>query len=708
MKQVVQDQRAGTVEVAEVPPPVLHAPGVLVALEASVISSGTERAKVEMGERSLIGKARARPDMVRKVVDQVQTQGLRDTVALVRDRLGTPQPLGYSASGTVIEVGAGAKGLAPGLRVGCGGAGFANHAEVVYVPASLCAAIPDDVTSEQAAFATVASIALHGLRQATLHQGDLVAVSGLGLIGQLTVRLALAYGHPVVGVDPSPLARDEVAELGVNVFEPDDERLASLGADAVLLTAATSSDEPIGQAPTWCRDRGVVVVVGDVGLQMPRAPYYDREVEVRFSRSYGPGRYDPEYEEKGHDYPVGYVRWTEGRNLEEILRLLATGRLVVDDLITGRYPLERAPDAYHRLAHGDRARALLLTYSRPLDERVDPTISLPAMPNKTVGSRVKISVCGAGNFARKTLLPGLQATNGVEWVSIATATGVTASHVGKTKGFRRASADALEVATDPEADAVVIATRHDSHSELAAAAAKDGKFVFVEKPLAVCRREFDTLLESPGHDRIVTGFNRRWSPALMDLSRRLRSRRGPLTIQVRVNAGSLPEGHWADDPEQGGRVVGEMCHFLDAACFLADAPAQELTAVGSGRRAPVIEDTVQALLRYADGTTAAIAYLANGGAALPKERIELHWDGQSAVVDDFRRWHLFGKTESREGGRRQDKGHRRLLAEFVRFAAEGGVSPVPFHQATHVTDLSFAVIESMAKGEPVTPAPAAW
>lgn len=707
MKQVVQDQSAGKIQVLDVPPPILQAEGALIALDASVISSGTERAKVEMGERSLIGKARARPDLVRKVADQVQRDGLRDTIDLVRDRLGAPQPLGYSAAGRVLQVGDRAPGLQPGQLVACGGAGWANHAEVVYVPATLCAPVPAGVAAEQAAFATIGSIALHGLRQASLHQGDVVVVSGLGLVGQLAVRLAIGYGHQVIGVDPAPIAREEVACLGVPVFEPTDAALTRVAADAVLLTAATTSDDPVAQAPTWCRDRGVVVVVGDVGLGLARAPYYDREVELRFSRSYGPGRYDSEYEERGRDYPIGYVRWTEGRNLAEVLRLIAIGRLEVEDLISERYPLEHAAAAYDRLAHGERSRALVLTYSSSDDTRVRPVVPLASHSNP-LRERLRVGVCGAGNFARKTLLPGLEATGRVSWSAIATATGVSATHVGTARSFQRATSEPLEVCSDPDTDAVVIATRHDTHAGLAACAAANGKFVFVEKPLAITRDELASLEKTEGAGRIVSGFNRRWSPAALGVADLLARRSGPLLVQIRVNAGRLPSGHWADTPEQGGRLIGELCHFIDLACHLTGLAATRVSVASASVRAPSIEDTAQVLLQFEDGSSAALAYFANGGRAMAKERVELHWDGHSAVIDDFRRWQTYADVEKEQGGRRQDKGHRRLLTEFVRYSLDGGESPVPFHQAVHVTDVSLCVVEAMTHGMAVEPALAAW
>jgi predicted dehydrogenase/threonine dehydrogenase-like Zn-dependent dehydrogenase len=705
MRQVVQDQGAGTVSVVDVPAPVLHPAGVLVALQASVISSGTERSKIEMGEKSLLGKARARPELAKKVLDQARRDGLRNTAALVRDRLSTPQPLGYSAAGVVLEVGDQAAGLRPGMLVACAGAGYANHAELVYVPATLCAAVPDGVPASSAAFATLGSIALHGIRQAQLTAGELVVVSGLGLVGQLTVRLLLAYGHPVVGVDPSPPARKEVATLGVTTYSPTDAALPRLAADAVLLTAATSSSEPVTAAPTWCRDRGRIVIVGDVGLEMQRAPYYDAEVDLRFSRSYGPGRYDPEYEEKGRDYPIGYVRWTEGRNLAEVLRLLAAGRFEVEDLVTKRYPLNDAPTAYQRLSAGGRVRALLLEYGPP------PTLGPVPLAAASPGGQVdhlRVGLCGAGNFARKVLIPALSATNVVSWASIATASGLTARHVGAQKGFRSAVGSAEEVVSDPDADAIVIATRHDTHAQLALLAAAEKRFAYVEKPLAITWEELAELDAASGTERLVVGFNRRCAPATVALAERLRGRLGAVALDIRVNAGRLPAGHWAREPEQGGRLVGELCHFIDLACHLVGGPIAVVVAAAAPVSTPRAVETAQVLLSFVDGSTAVISYVADGGAALPKERVELHWDGTSAVIDDFRELQVLSTKKRIEKSKGQDKGHRALIAAFVDFARGRGESPVPFHQASHTSAATLAVLDGIATGEPQRLTPVTW
>lgn len=702
MRQVVQDQGEGTVSVIDVPAPLLQPYGVLIETSASVISSGTERSKVAMGEKSLVAKARARPDLAKKVLEQARKDGIRATVDLVKDRLGTPQPLGYSAAGVVQRVGTSASGFEPGQLVAVGGAGFANHAEVNYVPSTLAAVVPEGVSADSAAFATLGAIAMHGIRQASLSAGELVAVSGLGLIGQLAVRLLRAYGHPVVGIDPSLAAREEVSVLGVEVRDPDDSALTRLGADAVLLTAATSSDEPIQAAPQWCRDRARVVVVGDVGLSLNRPPYYDGEVDLRFSRSYGPGRYDPGYEELGRDYPIGYVRWTEGRNLQEFLRLLGEGLLDVSDLIDARYAVTAAPAAYERLAHGGRARAILLEY--PAHEARVPVAPASQPARRAVGrqdgEKLRISACGAGNFARRTLFPAFESTGLVSWAYVSTSSGLTATHVAKQRGFvGGAVATAAEALMQPDVDAAIIATRHDTHAELAQIAASRDLPVYIEKPLAVTPEELNQLLDVSGSSFLTTGFNRRGAAPVQAAMPALRTRREPGMVQIRVNAGRLPPGHWADAAEQGGRIVGEVCHFVDLACYLLDSPVTRVIALSAGGRPPQMQDTLQILMGHGDGSASTIAYVANGSPLVNKERIEVHWDGKSLLIEDFRSWQLtVGGSLKRGRIRRQDKGHASLVASFVAFARGNAANPVPIHQAAHVTRVTFAIVESLAAG----------
>lgn len=697
MKQVLIDQRDGRVFVDEVPPPVADDHSVLIAVEASIISSGTERAKVEMGERSLLEKARSRPDLVRQVVANAQRDGIRATANLVRERLSTPQPLGYSAAGRVLEVGRLVEGVRPGQLVACGGAGYANHAEVVAVPWTLVAPVPEGVSPQDAAFATVGAIALHGIRQARLTAGELVVVAGLGLIGQLAVRLLLAYGHPVIGVDPSEAARADIEALGCDAYAPDNAALGQLLADAVLLTAATPSSDLVAAAPTWCRDRPRVVVVGDVGLDVPRAPYYELEADLRFSRSYGPGRYDPSYEERGNDYPIGFVRWTEQRNLAEVLRLLATDRFRVADLVSESYTVDDAPAAYARLASAERTLALMLTYagtSSP-QRRIQIRDSEPKpVAQQQQLDHITLDVIGAGNFATRTLLPLLKADPRISFGTVVTASGTRASHVAKQYGFADASSDAEGVAARSDGDTVIIATRHSSHARLAALAAASGKAVFLEKPLAITFEELEMLGEVDGRERIMVGFNRRFAPATNALCLAMAERRGPAHLLIRISAGHLPRDHWLMDPAEGGRIVGEVCHFVDLALHLVGSDVVDVTAHGAGDR-PLLEDQLVATLEFADGSAATILYLSSGGPSLPKEYIEAHWDSQSVVIDDFRTWVAVDGKRRKGGSRKQDKGHEVEVARFLGWVRGHGRIPVPFTESLKATDATLRIARTL-------------
>jgi predicted dehydrogenase/threonine dehydrogenase-like Zn-dependent dehydrogenase len=684
MRQVFQDQRSGSFELAEVPAPACRADGVLVALHASLISAGTERSKAELGGKSLLEKARARPDLVAQAIDRARVEGVAETVRLVRERLGTPQPLGYSAAGTVVEVGALVEGLTVGQRVAVGGAGFANHAELCSVPANLVSAVPDGVDLDDACFATVGAVALQGIRQAAASPGEVVGVVGLGLVGQLTARLLHAYGHPVVGVDPSQAALARARRLPVaGGWAPDDPALPAgveeltggRGLDAVVVTAATPSSDPVRLAARLLRDRGRIVVVGDVGLVLERAPLYEKELELRLSRSYGPGRYDRAYEEHGLDYPVGYVRWTERRNLAEVVRLLSVGRLRVEDLVTHRYPVARAVEAYQTLVDpGTPSLAILLSYPAGASNR-GRTVDLQVRGGPPAGGPRAVSLLGAGNFASRVLVPLLRADGRLRLDTVVTRSGATAAHVGRRAGFARCGSDPADALDPGRAAAVVIATRHDSHAELTARALEAGLAVFVEKPLAIdgagLERVVEALRARPGI--LLVGFNRRFAGPVRALLEALPRRSGPGMVDIRVAAGTVAADHWVlDEAEGGGRVAGELCHFLDLACFLlGQAPAGVYARAGDAH-GPRRTENVSVVVDYPDRSTAVIQYHAVGGRRMPKELVEAAWDGASARIDDFRALETWtsGKARRRRW-RRQDKGHRQELAAFVDWVVDG-------------------------------------
>jgi len=683
MLQVFQDQRTGSFDVKEVPAPTCRAEWILVELHASLISSGTERSKVEMGSKSLLDKARARPDLARQVIERARVEGVGDTMRLVRQRLAAPQPLGYSAAGTVLEVGSVASGFEVGQRVAVAGAGFANHAEICAVPANLAAVVPETVDLADACFGTVGAIALQGIRQAGLSAGETVAVIGLGLVGQLTARLLHAYGHPVIGIDLSPDALRRAQELPLaGGWKPGEAGLEAgvaditqgRGVDAVIVTAATRSNDPLDLATRLLRDRGRVVVVGDVGMTLRRAPLYEKEIEVRLSRSYGPGRYDRSYEEYGHDYPIGYVRWTEQRNLAEVVRLLAVGGLTVADLVTHRFPITGAPEAYQVLADPTTpSLAILLTYPERRGKAGRTVVfdrSIPA----TVSGPHAVSLLGAGNFASRVLVPTLSADGRLRLDTVVTRSGATAAHIGRSAGFERSSSDPSSALDPTRVRAVVIATRHDSHPDLVARALEAGLGVFVEKPLAVDEAGLAQVItgyrKHPGI--LLVGFNRRFAGPTRALLQALPRRSGPGLVTIRVAAGAQAPDHWAqDDVQGGGRIAGEVCHFVDLATALLGQPPAGVYARASDDCGPRRANNVAIVIDFADRSTAAIQYQAVSGKGMPKELVEAAWDGTSAQIDDFRRlccWSGGKPTERR--WRPQDKGHRQEIAAFVDWVME--------------------------------------
>jgi predicted dehydrogenase/threonine dehydrogenase-like Zn-dependent dehydrogenase len=679
VKQVTQRLRNGRIEVLDVPEPVLLPDGVIVDVRASLISAGTERNKVETGRKSLVGKARSRPDDVRQVVEKARRDGIAETVHAVRTRLAEPSPLGYSCAGVVRTVGSRVRGLVPGDRVACGG-DRAVHAEVDSVPAQLCVRLPGSVPFEAGAFATLGSIAMHGVRQADVRLGERVAVIGLGLVGQLTGQILRASGCSVVGIDLS----SELVELALSSGAADVAYLrgdldSSLPADAVdcdavIVTAATSTSDPLVLAPELCRDRARVVLVGDVRIEFPRAPYYAKELDFRLSRSYGPGRYDREYEERGLDYPIGYVRWTERRNMAAFVDLLAAGRVDVTPLIRRRVEIAEADAAYEELLAGSSPLGIVIDY--PQHEPALPTV--PARRSAKPATSA-VGLIGTGSFATRILVPSL-AKSGFELRAVASASGVSAQAVAEGVDSARAVTPD-ELLADPELGLVVVATRHDSHAELAARALRAGKAVFVEKPPALDEEELQTLRAARDETGLplAVGFNRRFAPLVRELRDHVRGH-GPVELLYRVNAGRLAPDHWLNDPlVGGGRLVGEGCHFVDLACWLVGSRPSLVSAHVQPETdiAVAAAQSFVVSLRFPDGSLATILYSAGGASGLGKEYLEAHSEGRSAVLDDFR--HL----ELRDGRRRRrvrgggDKGHVAQFEHLRRVLAGEAVDDEP-------------------------------
>jgi predicted dehydrogenase/threonine dehydrogenase-like Zn-dependent dehydrogenase len=721
MKQLVQDWKTGLLRVLEVPSPQLTDGQLLVQTRASLISAGTERTVVEFAEKSLLEKVRARPDLVRQVIHKVQREGILSTLESVRGRLEQPLLLGYSSAGVVLEVPSGMEGFRVGDRVACAGGGYASHAEIVSVPHNLVVSLPESVSFESGAFATLGAIALQGIRLAQVRLGELVAVVGLGLVGQLTVQLLKAAGCRVAGLDPDGSRVALALRCGADAATTEANDLEALvgrlsggiGADAVLITASTPSNEPLDTAGSVARDKAVVVAVGAVGMTLPRKPYYQKELDFRISRSYGPGRYDPEYEEKGHDYPVGYVRWTENRNMEAFVQLLADRELNLDPLMSHRFPLMEAPRAYEIVTGkvSEPFLGIILEYSKQTDPRTRIDLvapqsveKLPAVATNSVGV-VRVGVLGAGSFATSVLLPALKRVAGVELRGVASARGVTARRAADRFGFRYCSSAEQEVLGDPEIDAIVIATRHHLHARQVLAALQAGKHVFVEKPLAIREEEASAIAEEmsrrPGQVLMV-GFNRRFALLAQELKAFVEGWREPVLVHYRINAGYVPPDHWTQDPaEGGGRIIGEACHFVDFVNWLAGAlpvslQVQSLPDCGRYRM-----DNVVLHLGYPDGSVGLITYLANGDRQLGKERVEAHGAGRSAVLDDFRRLELVerGRRRVRRSWLRQDKGHRSELAAFVQAARGEQAPPIPFADILAATRITFRAAELLRKGE---------
>ena len=668
MKNVVQPVAGGPVVVLDVPRPSAGPTEVLVRTLSSVISPGTERALTALAQSSLLTKARARPDLVRQVVRKARVEGIAVTAQTVRNRLAEDLSLGYSAAGVVVEVGTAVTCIRVGQLVATGGAGKASHAEFQAVPGLLCAVVPDSVRAQDAAFTTVASIALHALRLADVGPGSKVVVIGLGLIGQLAARLAMAAGCDVAGIDPAKYPRQVATGCGVLALdecgdETTDRVLAwsrGRGADAVLVCAANRSSGPVMRAPALCRDRAAVVVVGDVGLQLHRAPFYERELSLRFARSYGPGRYEPSYEAWGVDYPAGQVRWTEGRNFEAVLDLLGTGRLQVSDLVTHTYEIADAAAAYRLIEdRADPYLAIRLNY--PATPVTDAPVVVRSRPSAV--SSPAVGWVGAGAFSTGTLLPAFRAAGFDHFVAVASASGLSARRAAERHGFEKAVSGADAVIKDPEVDVVVIATPHDSHEDLVTRALTAGRHVWCEKPLALTSGGLDKIESAwqASQSQLMVGFNRRWAPAVRATQRMLAGVASPKLVVYRIAAGRVPDGHWYRDRRQGGRLLGEVCHFVDTAQALVGAEIEEATGLLGGRAKAQPGDDALVSLRFADGSLATIAY----GSVAPmagKEWIEVAAGSHRIVIDDFRSAEANGKSLWKG---RQDKGHRAQAAAFL-------------------------------------------
>jgi predicted dehydrogenase/threonine dehydrogenase-like Zn-dependent dehydrogenase len=709
MKQVLQSLKDGSTRLADVPVPRAAAGQLLIRTRVSLVSAGTERMLVDFGRAGWVGKARQQPDKVRAVLEKIRTDGVATTLDAVRSKLDQPLALGYCNVGRVVETGRGVTGLHAGDRVVSNG----KHAEWVGVPRNLCARVPDPVSDERAAFTVLGAIGLQGVRLATPTLGECVAVIGLGLIGLMTVQLLRAQGCRVLGVDLDAtrlaLARSFGAET-VDGTEPDAVLSAAhafsrgRGVDAVLITASTRGSEPVSQAARMSRKRGRIVLVGVTGLELSRADFYEKELSFQVSCSYGPGRYDPAYEEGGHDYPVGFVRWTEQRNFEAVLDMLADGRLDVDPLISHRFALDRAEDAYALLSSGAPSLGILLGYPEPDGDgaaaAVDDAarrVALSPAPTRGAAGAVRVAFLGAGNYAGRVLMPAFRAA-GADLRTVVSGGGVSAVHHGTRHGFASASTDPLAALDDPQVDAVVVATRHDAHGEQVLAALRAGKHVFCEKPLCLTDDELVRIeaeaARRPGQ-RVMVGFNRRFAPHVLRMKALLEPVAEPRCFVMTVNAGAIPAAHWTQDREVGGgRIAGEACHFVDLLRHLAGASIVRWQATSVGRHPAfaTTDDKATITLEFEDGSLGTIHYLGNGDKGFPKERLEVFCAGRVLQLDNFRVLRGWGWSGFRRMGLwRQDKGQNACAHAFVDAIARGGDAPIPFAELVEVTRTTQAI-----------------
>ncbi|MEY4827777.1 MAG: hypothetical protein RLZZ288_1328 [Planctomycetota bacterium] len=712
MKQIRQSVKTGATVVAEVPCPTARRGQLLIRTSRTLVSVGTERMLVEFGKAGSIENARQQPDKVRMVLDKIKTDGLMPTLEAVFNKLDQPLPLGYCNVGSVMQAGGGVTGFEVGDRVVSNG----KHAEAVCVPINLCAKVPPQVSDEEAAFTVLGAIALQGIRLVQPTLGETVVVTGLGLIGLVTVQLLRAHGCRVLGLDFDPAKLELAKQFGaevVNLGAGADPVAAAQafsrgrGVDAVIVTASTKSNEPMHQAALMCRKRGRIVLVGVTGLELSRADFFEKELTFQVSCSYGPGRYDPSYEEKGNDYPVGFVRWTEQRNFEAVLDMMADGRLNVKPLISHRFSVTEAEQAYELVGGSAPSLGILLEYptaaEKPEATLRQSTVKLPAAPGAPTTGAASIAFVGSGNYATAVLIPAFKDA-GARLKVVASSGGVTGVHAGRKFGFESTTTDTDGVFTDPDVQAIVLSTRHDTHADMACKALRAGKHVFVEKPLALKHEELaqieQAIAEGTRNGRapmVMVGFNRRFATQVQKVKSLLKGVTGPKSFIMTVNAGAIPAEHWTQDREVGGgRIVGEACHFIDLLRYLAGSAI-------TGHRVSVMDtktrDTVSIELSFADGSIGTVHYFANGSKAFPKERLEVFAAGRVLQLDNFRKltgfaWPGFTKMNLWK----QDKGQKACASAFVQAVASGGASPIPFEELLEVARVTIDAADQCEGG----------
>lgn len=714
MKQIIQDFKTGEMKVLEIAAPQIEKGFVLVNNYFSVVSIGTERGTVATAQKNLIGKAYSRPDLVRQVVNQIQKKGLKETLEKVKSKLDSFKALGYSSAGRVVAVGDSVEGIKVGDLVACAGSGYASHAEIVSVPKNLVVKIPDDVTCEQAAFTTVGSIALQGVRQAEINLGDKVCVIGLGLIGLITVQMLKAAGAAVLGIDLHDFVLIKAGELGCDVVvNGKDSKLSELcksftnahGFDKVIVTASSKTAQPVELAGDIARDRGTVILVGAVGMDFPRQPYYDKELNIKMSRSYGPGRYDADYEEKGQDYPLGYVRWTENRNMQAFLDLVAMGSINLKPLITHQFTVDEAEEAYSLVTgkSKDTPLGILIKYNENAYRESGQSEKIILKASESKKEQISVAVIGAGNFAQTSLLPNIakHTDKNVKLNGIVTAHGYTAKRVADKYKVDLSSTNPGDIFENEKINTVFIATRHNQHTGLLLEALKNQQHVYLEKPLAITFKELNqihSLIKTSKSLPVFTvGYNRRYSDLIFELKRNLINRQAPLCMNYRINAGYLPDSHWTQDREVGGgRIIGEVCHFVDLLSFLCgNNPKTVYTS-------SISKDSLNIALTFADNSIANLSYWANGNDKVEKEYLEVFSEGQSFVLKDFRNLIFYSGKKSKKinarGGR--DIGRSQIVENFFDSIISNKF-PIEPESLLYTSLTCFMIEESMRRGNKI-------
>jgi len=715
MKQIVQNMKSGETQIVDIPVPIIQPGFLLIRTAASLVSAGTERMLVSFAEKNLLGKAQSRPDLMKQVVEKAKREGILTTLNAAFSRLDQPITLGYSSAGTVMQVGEGVDGFKPGDRVVCAGGSYAVHAEYALVPKNLAAHLPKEVKFESGAFATIGAIALNGVRLANPQVGEMSAVIGMGLLGLLTAQILTASGCEVIGMDISPerLAFAQKvgirAELNKNIEEKFIQMTHGRGFDHIFICADTTSNDPVELAGEIARDRANIVAIGAVGMDIPRKQYYEKELTFKIARSYGPGRYDKTYEEIGGDYPIGYIRWTEGRNLEAIVELLNQNKLDVASLITHRFPIEHAKEAYALITGKQNQNYLGVIITYPEEEKQQTrkniiTFSSEHIPSKS--KKLNIGVIGAGNYANAVFLPTIKKNPHINFLGIISAKGLNAQQSAKKFGFSYADSHTDTILKDEKIDLITILTQHADHADLVKKGLQAGKHIYCEKPLAITKKQLESIISlfrKKSHPYLTVGFNRRFAPYSIQLKSFFTDRAEPIYAHYRVNAGFIPSSHWLHDPTKGGgRLIGEGCHFIDYMVFLIGQIPESVHTKALPDNGKYTRDNFVITMNFPDGSIGTISYLANGNKSVGKEYLEVFSGGRVGILDDFRKLQLFGKTAIKKREYfKQDKGHASAWDKFVNAVIKNTEAPIPYAELIGTTYVILACDQSMRTGKPI-------